>query len=54
MELFFSIDVANSADFFYDVKLVNSLLRKEKTVVPYKAEFFQPFFSQLQKLWFRL
>ena len=49
-----SIDVTNSEDFFFDVKLVNSLLRKEKTVIPYTPEFFQPFFSQLQKLWFRL
>ena len=40
-----SIDVTNSEDFFFDVKLVNSLLRKEKTVIPYTPEFFQPFFS---------
>ena len=55
MGLFFSIDVTNSTDFFMTLSwLFNSLLRKEKTVIPYKPEFFQPFFSQLQKLWFRL
>ena len=41
MGLFFSIDVTNSTDFFMTLSwLFNSLLRKEKTVIPYKPEFF--------------
>ena len=35
---------------FYDVKLVNSLLRKEKTVIPYKAEFFSAFLFAISKV----
>ena len=43
---FFSIDVTNSTDFFMTLSwLFNSLLRKEKTVIPYKPEFFSLFFA---------